>query len=271
MRIFFYPFHFDRTIDIISVLNTMRKKSSFIFILIFCWLNAGAQNNKASIAHSHNDYEQENPFYSAYNKMFGSVEADIHLVNNELLVGHDAKNLMKERTLESLYLKPIIGSNQINRSLQLLIDIKTEAISTINALIKILSKYPGIIQNKNIKIVLSGNLPSPEQFTNYPDFIWFDGRVSNNYSSQELTKIALISEDFNKIIGPKRSWPPDTSVVTQIKTIITKVHDWGKPVRFWGNPDHPNGWELFLKWGVDYINTDKINELADYLKSRTQD
>ena len=76
-------------------------------------------------AHSHNDYAQEKLFHLAYNEGFGSIEADIHLVNSTLLVGHDTKDLKATNTLESLYLKPLVAYNQLDRKLQLLIDIKT--------------------------------------------------------------------------------------------------------------------------------------------------
>jgi len=38
--------------------------------------------------HSHNDYEQEVPFYEAYSQNVNSIEADVFLKNGELLVGH---------------------------------------------------------------------------------------------------------------------------------------------------------------------------------------
>ena len=64
-------------------------------------------------AHSHNDYAQEKLFHLAYNEGFGSIEADIHLVNSTLLVGHDTKDLKATNTLESLYLKPLVAYNQL--------------------------------------------------------------------------------------------------------------------------------------------------------------
>jgi hypothetical protein len=36
--------------------------------------------------HSHNDYEQRVPFWTAYNAQFGSIEADIFLVDGRLMV-----------------------------------------------------------------------------------------------------------------------------------------------------------------------------------------
>ena len=238
------------------------------WFLLFVFHQSIGQAYTTQNAHSHNDYEQQTPFHLAYNEGFGSIEADIHLVDDQLLVGHDSKSLVKDRTLESLYLQPILAYNQPNRKLQLLIDIKTDAIKTIDQLVKLLSKYPGITNNKNIKIVLSGNAPSEELFLNYPSFIWFDGRLNKTYTPAQLAKVALISEDYYKVIEYKPKWPLDSAASIKIKSFINKVHQLGKPVRLWASPDQPAAWEAFVQLGVDYINTDKINELSDYLVKR---
>jgi alkaline phosphatase len=89
-------------------------------------------------AHSHNDYEQAQPFYLAYQEQFGSIEADIHLINGKILVAHDTKEVSIERSLEKLYLNPLADFVKKNngspypdssKTLQLLIDQKTEGAS----------------------------------------------------------------------------------------------------------------------------------------------
>jgi alkaline phosphatase len=114
-------------------------------------------------AHSHNDYEQAQPFFLAYQEKFGSIEADIHLVNGKILVAHDSKDVTVDKTLEKLYLDPLADFIKKNngspysdpyRTLQLLIDQKTEAVSTLNALIQVLKKYPSIINNKKMFTVV---------------------------------------------------------------------------------------------------------------------
>ncbi len=57
-------------------------------------------------AHAHNDYEHPRPLLDALSHGFTSVEADIHLVDGQLLVAHDPIDLDPSRTLESLYLAP---------------------------------------------------------------------------------------------------------------------------------------------------------------------
>src|SRR5919109_1377732 len=58
-------------------------------------------------AHAHNDYEHPRPLFDALDHRFGSIEADIYLVGDQLLVAHDPVDLDPGRTLESLYLDPL--------------------------------------------------------------------------------------------------------------------------------------------------------------------
>lgn len=62
--------------------------------------------------HSHNDYWRDVPFYSALSVGAVSIEADVWLYNETLYVGHDPEALTKERTLEALYINPILDTLQ---------------------------------------------------------------------------------------------------------------------------------------------------------------
>lgn len=79
-----------------------------------------------------------------------SVEADIYLVGDQLLVAHDPVDLDPSRTLESLYLEPLLARIRANQGsvyrgyrtpLKLLIDIKTEGASTYLELDRHLRRY----------------------------------------------------------------------------------------------------------------------------------
>src|SRR5437660_4910717 len=58
-------------------------------------------------AHAHNDYEHARPLLDALDHGFCSVEADVHLVDGELLVAHTRFQVKKGRTLQALYLDPL--------------------------------------------------------------------------------------------------------------------------------------------------------------------
>lgn len=86
-------------------------------------------------AHAHNDYLHPRPLHDALAHGFTSVEADIFLVDGELLVAHEATDLDPSRTLASLYLDPLLARVRANHGtvhpgyrdpVQLLIDIKTD-------------------------------------------------------------------------------------------------------------------------------------------------
>ena len=249
-------------------LNPMRSLFFTYLSLVVSCVNAQNITYSASNAHSHNDYEQQRPFYAAFENGFGSIEADIHLVNGKILVAHDAKNIDDKKTIASLYLNPLSNIKKIKNPIQLLIDIKTEARSTLDSLISILIRYPEIIKNKKIRIVISGNRPDEKEYTNYPSYIWFDGRLEKNYTPEQLSKIALLSDDYGRFTMWKKTWPMLDSDREKIVSAIEKAHSVKKPVRLWGSPDFPSAWDEMIKLKVDYINTDKIEELASYLKKK---
>jgi YVTN family beta-propeller protein len=252
-----------------------------LIIIFYSYANLTAQNIQYTVAnaHSHNDYEQAQPFYLAYQEQFGSIEADIHLVNGKILVAHNAKNVSPNLSLEKLYLDPLDFYIKMNhgtpyrdtsKSLQLLIDQKTEATTTLNGLIEVLKKYPAIIHNKKIKITITGNRPEPKDYPLYPNFIWFDGRPKEIYSKEAIAKIALISDDFGDYV--KKRYPLDISINEneKILSVIQHAHDAHIKFRFWGVADYPAAWEKMMAYQIDYINTDHINNLSDFLLKQNQ-
>ncbi|KAF2093427.1 hypothetical protein NA57DRAFT_61544 [Rhizodiscina lignyota] len=57
--------------------------------------------------HSHNDYWRRIPLFEALGSGCISVEADVHLSNSDLLVGHASSSLNGASTLRSMYLEPL--------------------------------------------------------------------------------------------------------------------------------------------------------------------
>src|SRR5258708_7309401 len=87
-------------------------------------------------AYSHEASGQAAALFNALDNGFGSFEADVWLVDGKLLVGHDWQDLGPDRSLEELYLKPLLARVRENNglvypswthSVQMLLDIKTAA------------------------------------------------------------------------------------------------------------------------------------------------
>ena len=226
-------------------------------------------------AHSHNDYAQAAPFWSAYRSGFASIEADVFLRGTELMVAHNKADIKADRTLQSLYLEPLSqvvrekGSVYANpqHTINLLIDLKTNGDSTYDALLKILESYPVLQTAKGLKFVITGSQPSPAKMLTAPGWIGFDGDLSKQYTAEQLQHVALFSDNFgrySKWNGLGKLTQPDRRV---IDSLVRKAHAMNKPVRFWNAPDVLNSWYAYLDLGVDYINTDHIPELTAFFQT----
>jgi len=237
-------------------------------------LQAQPGSYTVSNAHSHNDYEQKVPFWLAYNEGFGSIEADIFLRQDSLVVAHSEKELSLHRTLETWYLDPLLASVRKHGGrpypngggvLQVLIDLKTDSIHTLDRLVKVLEKYPELTGCPGIRFVITGNRPAASLWPSYPSWIWFDGVLSDEYDKAAMDKVAMLSDDFEvfskwngKGIVPAAEWG-------RLEAAVKKAHEMKKTVRFWDAPDFINAWYQFMHLGVDYINTDHIAALSEFL------
>ena len=257
----------------------MQKLLTSILFAVGLIVSAQAQYTTLN-AHSHNDYAQKTPFFLAYNARFGSIEADIWAVKNILYVAHDSADITPARTLESLYLQPIVKFFRQNggrawkdnpATFQLLIDLKTKTEPTLSLLVELLKKYPDVFNsdvNKNgIPVVITGNRPNPADFTKYPLNISFDGNVTLKYDTEQLKRIGLFSEDlevFTRWKG-KASIPEKDEI--RLKQVIDSVHGLNKKIRFWDAPDSAYAWRTLMRLRVDYLNTDHIEDLKLYLEN----
>ncbi|GAB3986117.1 hypothetical protein GCM10028807_02840 [Spirosoma daeguense] len=229
-------------------------------------------------AHSHNDYEQTIPFWQAYDQQFGSIEADIYARDGKLYVAHDSVSITSERTLEALYIKPMVDKVRANKGkiyagakheLQWLIDLKSPARLALPLLVQALNAYPDVFGEKApVNVVISGNVPSPDQFATYPIWIQFDGRPDVTYTPDQLAHVGLISQDFARYTR----WNGKGLIVkkerSKIQDVIRQVHQQGKKIRFWATPDNINTWKTLMNLGADFINTDQIAPLGEFLSKR---
>ena len=256
-------------------------KKQFIILTWFLGLYiSGYAQYTTQNAHSHNDYANDIPFLTAYYAGFGSVEADVWAVNGELMVAHEEKDISSERTLNELYIQPIVKKFKTNggkahakndNSLQLVIELKTSVEPTLSLVIHQLDQYPEVFNrkvNKNaVQVIITGNVPLPARFDQYPEYICFDGDVHQSYNQDQLKRVPLFSQNLKEYTqwNGKANIPPVEFGV--IRHLVDSVHQLGCKIRFWDAPDFINAWMTLIDLKVDYINTDKITKLSKYLGS----
>ncbi len=246
--------------------------SILIAISSFTWAQSGSYG--PSNIHAHNDYDKPEPFRNAYAQQAGSIEADVFLVNGALLLAHSLKEVKKEKSLQAIYLRPLDSLVKLYHGqlaedsayhLQLLIDLKTQALTTLPALIALLQQYPGLTGCNRLSFVISGNRPPASSFQDYPDFIQFDGLPDTVYTPEALSKVPMISDNFNTYTTWPGKGPIAADDLRKIKAVIDHCHQLGKPIRFWNAPDQPETWKILTDLKADWINTDQVAKLAGYL------
>ena len=266
------------------------NRLSISICLLLLTVSAYSQTNKradgatvhygASSVFSHNDYPQRVPFHMAYLSEVGYVEADVFLRSSKLFVAHTKEEISDERNLEDMYLRPLRSIIRSNKGyvfpdslkvLTLMIDIKSEAVPTLSALTALLKNYKELTSCNTLRITLSGNMPAPEKWGDYPTFINFDGRPGIAYTNGQLARVSLISDSFTKYSTWKGNGPMDESEVSKVVRVRDEAHAKGKPIRFWGTPDAGNVWANFMNLGVDIINTDHPKDAVTYVTRYVHD
>lgn len=244
-------------------------KNFFLLILLLLSSKISAQ-----IIHSHNDYEQKQPFFAAYDLGFDSIEADLYLKDGELCVAHNQKDISTERTLRKLYIEPLLAKIKENggypypnkKSLHLLLDLKTQGKEIMQVLDIQLKPYKKEL--KHIKISISGDMPKPEEFQNYDKMFSFDGRKSLEYSKEGFKRVYIVSAsftDFGKYWAGKE--PLSQEVAEKISVFVNEMHAKNKKVRLWGTPNTTLGYETLKALQVDVIGTDDLPLLRNYIDS----
>jgi Glycerophosphoryl diester phosphodiesterase family len=231
-------------------------------------------------AHAHNDYLHPRPLLDALDQGFLCVEADIFLVNGELLVGHDRKDLVPGKTLEKLYLRPLADRVAQNHGhvydtpgeLTLLVDIKEDGEHVYDELKKELRKYrrilttgtDGTIQTRAITVILSGDRPVDKVRKEKQRTMFIDGRLPDLDGGLDRFVAPLVSDDYLDVFKQLGA-PLSRENHARLEEITKKAHQRGQRLRLWGTPDSLACWKEMYEAGVDLINTDKLADLRAYL------
>ncbi|KAJ6007543.1 hypothetical protein N7540_011519 [Penicillium herquei] len=230
--------------------------------------------------HSHNDYWREKPFWTAasgLSKGCTSTEADVWLYNGTLHVGHDQSSLTEDRTLESLYINPIlevldrqnpaspflteptkngVWDTATEQTLFFFIDVKTSGHETFKAVIQALEPLRkkgylstlknGIVEYGPVTIIGTGDTPldmvAPVSDRDY----FFDGPLANlndpEFAHIDGTISPIASTNFVAAVGKITA---DTDPILndqQLKSLrdqISTANSRGIGARYWNTPHWP--------------------------------
>ena len=265
----------------------MRRLLFIVLAYNFCYVPfSAAQPVPLLRAHAHNDYEHDRPLLEALERGFSSIEVDIFLVENELLVAHDLEDVDTSRTIEGMYLEPLRAHVTANDGivypntppLILLIDIKSDPTSTYLALHNVLESFGDILTKFDgdqmiagaVTAIISGNRPRELMKSQPVRWAAYDGRLNDlgTGTPESVSFIPLISSNWNAI----SSWYGVGEISEEdYKKLIETVdlaHKEGRIIRFWATSNNPIVWDTLYKAGVDLLNADDLEGLQRLLMSK---
>jgi len=246
---------------------------------------SAAQPTPLLQAHAHNDYAHARPLLDALDHGFCSVEADIWLVEGQLLVAHDRRALKPERTLPALYLDPLRARIRQNRGrvypngprCTLFIDVKTDAEPTYAALRELLRQYAEVLTvftptntvTNALTVILSGNRATRVLAAEPLRYAAIDGRLPDLDTNPSPHLVPVVSDTWITHFKWRGAGPLPDDERQRLKQFVQRAHQQGRRIRFWAAPDNPAGWRELQQAGVDLLNTDDLAGLREFLLGKS--
>ena len=235
-------------------------------------------------AHAHNDYAHKRPLLDALDHGFCSVEADVFLVNGKLLVGHSPFELKADRTLEGLYLDPLLERVKKNGGrvykdgppIFLLIDFKSKADPTYKILRDILPKYREMLSRVEngewkqgaVTVVISGDRPFDAVKKDEVRYAGLDGRPGDLDSKEPPDVLPMISDAWGSQFKWKGDGPMPEAERKKLRDMCAQSRRSGRVIRFWATPEKEAVWKELADAGVDLLNTDNLAGMQQFLLER---
>ncbi|KAF2734619.1 hypothetical protein EJ04DRAFT_512328 [Polyplosphaeria fusca] len=257
--------------------------------------------------HSHNDYWRDVPFYTGLSYGAVSTEADVWLINGTLYVGHELSALTSSRTLQSLYLDPILDTlkrqNPVTKfapgsttngvfdtasdqTLYLFIDLKTPGPETWPAVLSALSPLKDAnylsssdgktFTSRAITVIGTGNTPIWLVQAASPRYAFYDAPLAlldSTFSNITANDSPIASTNFADQFGDVRGQEFNETQLETLRGQVKTAHGKGIGVRYWNQPAWPVGtrnavWRTLWDEGVDLVNVDDLEGAAGFWENR---
>ena len=243
-----------------------------IILVVFCGCSAPApvQGNWLPLVpgHAHNDYLHDHPLVDALHYGFRSVEADIHLRGDQLMVAHTRFGIREGRTLQSLYLDPLKKlvtehPDSVAKhygQIILCIEIKTDFEPAYARLKQVLEGYKdmlsyyqdGTMHEQMVKVILIGSHNTETVAKETYRICTTDGwkEALDKYTDANVVSMICLH--------------PDKDLAAQIQM----AHKHGQIVRGWGDFDNEVVWKQLYDAKVDLIHTDRLEEFNSFVSGQ---
>jgi hypothetical protein len=242
--------------------------------------------------HAHNDYLHDMPLAEALEQGYTSVEVDVMLIGDQLLVGHDLLDAaLRNETLTDLYLGPLKGWIIENegkvfadpaQGFTLLVDVKSPAGSTYQVLDQVLAKYDSMltrftrnsVQHGPVTVVVSGYRAEAMMAAQALRYAAYDGRASDLDTSPTVpvAEMPMVSDSWERLFDWKGvgAMPADERLT--LNQIVAKAHKQGRRLRLYDTPatsfeTREAVWKAEMAAHVDLLNIDSLTDGKEFLLS----
>ena len=271
---------------LIPPFNFHPAKAILIGLFFLLPLVSNAQSITLANGFAHNDYRHKRPLFDAENNGYTHIEADVFLHDNRLVIAHINPYFKRNRTLENLYLLPLFEQVQANNGsvyeghrepVTLMIDIKTNAKKTYEALQNVLEKYrpmlssydDGVVTTRAVTIILSGHKPYDDVKAAKNRLVFIDEDLRKVARDTVANVARMASCKYSKLLKWRGIGNISVGERQRLMNYVHMAHKNGDKVRLWASPENKIVWNEILSCGVDLINTDKLTTLKDFLVERS--
>jgi hypothetical protein len=157
-----------------------------------------------------------------------------------------------------------------------MIDFKTDGPATYAALKPLLEKYRSVLtaftsdttQPGAVTIVISGSRPRAAMKKDTARLAGYDGRLGDIGKDESRHFMPWISDSWRSHFKWRGKGDLPAGELAKLANIVKSAHADGQKIRFWAAPDNPAAWSMFHEAGVDFINTDHLENLAKFLRAK---
>jgi hypothetical protein len=237
-------------------------------------------------AHAHNDYWHAKPLLQSLENGFMSVEADCYLIDNRMLVAHEKAFTKKGRSLQKLYLDPLMERAKENnlksvyktgeQEFILYIDIKADCENFIPHLDSVLKNYDAMltkfVDGKKItgavRVLVDHCGDDGYVLNSNPRYLSLSGNLSDADKTPGKDIMPRISFSYNSLLQWKGKGEMPETEKQKLKAFMQKAHSNGYEVRMWAAGNKKKVWKELVAAGVDWINVDRLKKFRKFMTDK---